>query len=135
MHMRNACSEYAIDMTDFQYRPLYFLHLSRSLFTVASVHGKRYIRAPVTSATLHDWNQNSRRLNFMFISSHEHEHCFSNETQRLVYRRPTTTPRHETTSPRNEECSSLFHGTLPIYQTSHLMSLLLLPTIVKIIHF
>ena len=29
---------------------------------------KRYIRAPVTSATLHDWNQNSRR--FKSCSSH-----------------------------------------------------------------
>ncbi len=44
-----------------------------------------YSRAPVTSAIPQVWNQNSLVVQNMFISSHEIEHLFSNEAQRLIY--------------------------------------------------
>ncbi len=42
-----------------------------------------YNPAPVTSAALHVWNQNSLVVQIMFISSHEIEHSISNKPQRL----------------------------------------------------
>ena len=70
-----------------------------------------YNCAPVTSATLHIWNQNSLVVQIMFISSHEIEHLFSNKAQRLVYQQP-----HHCTSqwlaPQFKGCSRFFSGTL-----------------------
>ena len=53
------------------------------------MHSKHYICAPVTCATLHDWNQNSCQFKFMFILSHEIENSFSNEAQCLIYQKPS----------------------------------------------
>ena len=50
-----------------QYRPTYFSIIPIPKLSLACTV-KHYIRAPVTSATLHDWNQNSRR--FKSCSSH-----------------------------------------------------------------
>jgi hypothetical protein len=44
-----------------QYRPTYFSIIPIPKLSLACTV-KHYIRAPVTSATLHDWNQNSRRF-------------------------------------------------------------------------
>ena len=50
-----------------QYRPTYFSIIPIPKLSLACTV-KHYICAPVTSATLHDWNQNSRR--FKSCSSH-----------------------------------------------------------------
>ena len=48
-------------MLNIQYRPTYFSIIPIPKLSLACTV-KHYIRAPVTSATLHDWNQNSRRF-------------------------------------------------------------------------
>ena len=81
---------------------MYFSHLSLSLITVARVH---WTLQPCSSnqcdtARL-ETNSfvDSKTCSNMFISSHEIEHSFSNEAQRLVYRqqRRRTKQRHRNT--------------------------------------
>ena len=116
-------------MLDIQYRPMYFYIYPYPLLLlpVCTVH---YNRAPVTSATPHVWNQNSLVVQIMFILSHEIEHLFSNEAQRLVYRRLRCTTRQELRNVRGVADCSLVHST------SSQPSLFFTPlTIVKNYHF
>ena len=112
--------------------PYYILHLSLSL-TVARMHSK----------TLHPCSSNqcnTARLESKLSSIQIHVHLIPWDWTLIFKRRstpriPKPTPRHETTSPRNEECSSLFQGTLPFSQTSHPPVSFTPLTIVKITHF
>jgi hypothetical protein len=97
------------------------------LLPVCTVH---YNRAPVTSATPHVWNQNSIVVQTMFISSHENERSFSNEAQRLVYRRLRCCTKRRLRDTRSVADSSLVHSSTFI--PPHFFTPL---TIVKINHF
>jgi hypothetical protein len=111
-----------------QYRPTYFSIIPiPKLLPVCTVH---CIRAPVTSATLHDWNQNSHR--FKSCTSHPMRLCihFSYDAQRPSYQNPQR--RHVAVRLRNEERRSVFFGTLPVFQTSRSPSF---PTPLTIVNF
>ena len=93
--------------------PYIFLHLSRSL-TVARVHSKTLHPCSSNQCDTARLESKLSSIQIMFISSHEHEHSFSNETQRLVYRRP-----HRGTKRRLRETRSVPHcskGTLPSFR-------------------
>ena len=89
------------------------------MYSVCTVH---YNRAPVISATPHVWNQNSLVVQIMFISSHEIEHSFSNEAQRLVYQRLRRRTKRRLRDTRSVADSHLVHSSALI--SSSLLPLL-----------
>ena len=113
---------FGVLVSDIQYCYLYFYiyPYPQLLSLVCTV--KHNIHAPVTSATLLKWNKNSCWFKFIFIPSHEIEHSFTNEAQRLTYQKPRRNTRRCPRETRSvPHCSK---GTLPFSQTSHPLHLI-----------
>ena len=112
----------ALDIRHSPVSPYVFLHLSLSLITVARVHSKSQPYSSNQCDTARLESKLTRRLKMMFVSSHETEHSFSNEAQRLVYRRLRRRTKRRLRDTRSVADSHLVHSSALI--SSSLLPLL-----------